>query len=269
MQKPLNVLMISPYFFPLYGGAENQVLQLATFLSKMGYRFHVLTLGYPGAKNFERFPNGISIYRFGDFTTRYGMIKGYEEMKKWIQSHQNHNFLGVHQQLIFGANPKEQLELGKLIQDNGAWQLIKITSTNKARLLVEKSTIFLDYLKNANGIIALNGAIESELLDFGITTHQIYTIANGVNCDMFFPVNNNQRKIIRTEINLPGNSFIYLFVGRLVYKKGIDLLLQAWNKFCRDKPDVLLLIAGDDKLDVLKNQTSINTPYSDYVLCSL
>lgn len=51
-------------------------------------------------------------------------------------------------------------------------------------------------------------------------------IPNGVDTDIFYPVNSKEREIIREKLNLENNRLTILFVGRFVEKKGLSLLKQ-------------------------------------------
>jgi len=51
------------------------------------------------------------------------------------------------------------------------------------------------------------------------------------------------RPVIRQSMNL-GNEAVILFVGRLIYKKGVDILLEAFARVVQSVPSQLL-IAGD------------------------
>ena len=260
MTSKRNVIMISPYFYPLYGGTENQAFQLVKYLKPRGYTFQILTLGADILPEKEVVSDDISIYRFGNFLNESGIRNGYREIRHWLSKAPFERYIGIHQQLIYGANIDQQLKLGTQAHRFGAWQIIKITSTDKVRLLTEQNPEIKKLFQRAKGIIALNGAIEKELTDLGVPFTQIYRISNGVDSGLFSPPYENEKINMRLSLGLPSKCFVFLFVGRLVYKKGLDLLLTAWQYFSRDKLDAFLLIVGDDYYDVLKRQSSVNKP---------
>ena len=49
-RKPLNILMVSDFFFPGLGGVEQHIYQLAVQLIRRGYKVVVATHFYPDAK---------------------------------------------------------------------------------------------------------------------------------------------------------------------------------------------------------------------------
>lgn len=67
-----------------------------------------------------------------------------------------------------------------------------------------------------------------------------------------------------TKINLNNETFDILFVGRLVEKKGVDLLIQAFNKI--DDLNITLTIAGEGpEIKYLKNLSEKNIKFVGYV----
>jgi len=48
----------------------------------------------------------------------------------------------------------------------------------------------------------------------------------------------------RGKLDLPKNRFLILTVRRLVYKNGLDTLIDAASSVIRDNPDILFVIAG-------------------------
>lgn len=80
-------------------------------------------------------------------------------------------------------------------------------------------------------------------------------IANGVDTNRFRPPSNEERRKARLELGLQENARVALFVGRLVEKKGIDVLAGVIKRM----PDHLFLIAGDGPLRTIISSVSDNT----------
>lgn len=66
-------------------------------------------------------------------------------------------------------------------------------------------------------------------------------IPNGIDTDRFRPPTNAERESARATLGLPGSTRVALFVGRLVEKKGIDVLAELIEK----TPSHFFLIVGD------------------------
>lgn len=79
--------------------------------------------------------------------------------------------------------------------------------------------------------------------DYAINT-PIHVIANGVNLERFYPANPIERRKLRQELGLPADSKIVLFVGALIKRKGIDVLLDAWEIIVSQEKKALLVLVG-------------------------
>lgn len=70
--------------------------------------------------------------------------------------------------------------------------------------------------------------------------------SNGVDAtNLFKPFDTDDvRRDIRTQLDLPLDSVVIGFVGRLVHDKGVDELIQAWQTLHDQYPDIRLLFVG-------------------------
>lgn len=73
------------------------------------------------------------------------------------------------------------------------------------------------------------------------------TLPMGVDTAALGPAGANERAEARRDLGLDGRT-VYLFLGRLTAKKGIDVLLQAFASVARARSDAMLMIAGDGEL---------------------
>ncbi len=253
-----NILMMLPHFVPQYGGAELQAYQLAQWINgNRTCKISIATLfglESPRAEILQ----GVPIHRFG--SKYYDYFSGYEELVKFICEN-GHNYTGIHQHLIYGADPDAQLKAGEIARKLGLWQIVKITSTEKVNLIKNEYPHSAALLGDANTIISLNTEITHELLSAGIDPTKIVQIPNGVDSRKFFPVQDIQQKnLIRNKLGLPLDKIIFLFIGRIVNKKGVDVLLKSWAIHEMVMNDTMLLVIGDDDSDIQKRQSGKNSP---------
>ena len=81
--------------------------------------------------------------------------------------------------------------------------------------------------------------------------------SNGINTDYFNQKNilEDQKKQLKTSLNIDENDFVFIFVGRLVGDKGINELIKAYTEL--DKTSTKLLLVGplETELDPLSEST--------------
>lgn len=101
-------------------------------------------------------------------------------------------------------------------------------------------------------IIAVSEAVKRSLLRHGIRESKIEVLHNGVDLKSF--ESQYDRSEIRNEYGIPKDAFLYVFIGRLIHQKAVDILIQAFEKLA---PEAYLLIAGQGKdRDVLEQTVS-------------
>lgn len=95
---------------------------------------------------------------------------------------------------------------------------------------------------------------------------QIEVIPNGVDLERFRPsANPAERLELRARHGFGANAKIVLFVGGLMQRKGVDILLEAWNGVRARHPDAVLAIAGSLAGRVSHERSGFKQELQDYV----
>ena len=102
-----------------------------------------------------------------------------------------------------------------------------------------------------------------------VKENKLKVIANGssngidttyFNSELF---SEEKKQILKDELKIQKDDFVFIFVGRIVGDKGINELIEAFNKLSKENKKVKLLLVGpfEDELDPLQEQTKkiINT----------
>jgi len=107
--------------------------------------------------------------------------------------------------------------------------------------LCEKS-----YYSNASRIIAVTEGIKQEIIrKYCIPEEKIEVIGNGVNTEIFRPLNKNSN--LKKKYGLDEKSVV-AFVGILVEWQGLKYLVEAAPAVLKEKPETIFLIIGDGPL---------------------
>lgn len=92
-------------------------------------------------------------------------------------------------------------------------------------------------------IVAVSSAVKDSLIKHGIEPERIAVINNGINISRY----NIKHSVSSTSVS---STFVFLTIGRLIYQKGMDILLQAFSKLSGE-PVLLMIGSGSDE-DMLK-----------------
>jgi phosphatidylinositol alpha-mannosyltransferase/phosphatidylinositol alpha-1,6-mannosyltransferase len=82
-------------------------------------------------------------------------------------------------------------------------------------------------------------------------------IANGIDISRFVPAGEEQRQAARRRLGVPADRPLVLFAGRLVEKKGIEIVLGVSERL----PDLHFLIAGDGPRRALLQRARSNVAW--------
>ncbi|KUK71936.1 glycosyltransferase [Methanobacterium sp. 42_16] len=96
-------------------------------------------------------------------------------------------------------------------------------------------------LKKADYVMVVNNDLKDKVLKMGINPEKVYVTPNAIDTERFNP----QKTELPPDIKMRSDKPTVLFVGNLVYQKGVKYLLEAKKLM---KTDVELLIVGDGPL---------------------
>ena len=129
--------------------------------------------------------------------------------------------------------------------------LLRVATENDVREFSEgqhwKYRLFFRLLRGATVVIAPSDAIKNELLRAGFSNERIVCLANAVDVSRFRPPTRAEKIDVRKALGLSEEITVIGTVARLVQRKGIDVLLQAFRKVRYSHP-VHLVVVGDGPL---------------------
>lgn len=103
----------------------------------------------------------------------------------------------------------------------------------------------LRLLKKYTKILAISDYLALDYLIHGFQDNQVEVLPNSVDTQLFQPVSSpGQKRALREKHKLPLNSKIIIFVGSVIYRKGVDILLDGYLKIIQQIDQVCLLLVG-------------------------
>lgn len=94
--------------------------------------------------------------------------------------------------------------------------------------------------------------VKNDLINYEVTKKPLQVIANGnvngINLEVFSPDNYKYEDIkkLRDKLNLSTSDFLWIYIGRLVNDKGVNELIQAWERLTLKYENTKLLLVGSD-----------------------
>ncbi|MFK5957865.1 MAG: glycosyltransferase family 4 protein [Lutibacter sp.] len=104
-------------------------------------------------------------------------------------------------------------------------------------------------------IIQTNSSINYQKKEIEKGTCNIFQIYNGIDGKKFFRINQNKKAILKNKKNITTEKFIFLWVSQDRPKKGLTIILKAWEKLIKKFNNIELLVIGAAKTNEIKNVT--------------
>jgi glycosyltransferase involved in cell wall biosynthesis len=220
-----RVCHIISSFRPLIGGAERVTEDLAAELIRLGADVVVLTRHRRGLPRRARIRD-IPVHRLGiDLPKPIGPLAFILHALLWLgvygRSYPLVHVQNIDSPLLVGMLAKRLLQKTLVATIHIETHMIEMTTTmGRWRVAL--------MAKWGDGFVALTEAIRRQYVDEGIPTERVVDIPNGVDTRLFRPHISGERIANRRRFGLQPGDVIALYMGRLVRRKRVDLVIEAW-----------------------------------------
>jgi len=252
MSRNLSVMMLSWEFPPrIIGGISPHVYYLSKSLARNGVKVYVITCDFPNAPQHETI-DGVEVFRIDSYKNPspdfaswvYLMnVNMQKEAAALINSLNGEvDIIHAHDWLVatagIGLKHVFRKPLFATIHSTEIGRRNEIRSDYER--MIHETEAWLTY-EAWKVICCSNYMISHVQWAFGLPTDKLIMIPNGVNTEIF--TENEDLKEPRRKFALPEEK-IALFVGRLVYEKGVHLLINAAPRVL-EKVNAKFVIVGN------------------------
>lgn len=231
-----KIAIVTPYYYPLYGGVQEYVYHLKKEYKKLGYYVRVITgkfKKYPSKDENEvlRIGKGFPI-KINGSVGRIILVRRAEKIKQTLDTY---NFDIIHLQ-----EPFVPFLSHAVINNSKALNVATFHANFEKNDFYRFARPLLQPLwKKIDGKIAVSPSAKSSILKY--FSGDIEIIPNGVDTKRFSPLNKKLKKFDDGMINI-------LFTGRIEKRKGLIYLLHAYKILKKKYPNIRLIIVGKGPL---------------------
>jgi|LFRM01.1.fsa_nt_gb glycosyltransferase involved in cell wall biosynthesis len=241
----MKILQVIPYFAPRWGGEVNVCYSLSKELNNLGHDVTIITTDFEYNPDYAQSLENVEVIPFRRVANR-GLFLYSPEMKRWLRSNipkydivHLHSFRSYQNNIVSKYATKFDIpyivqphgSLPRIVEKKGLKQLYDIVWGNKI-------------LQNAEGIIALTSMEAEQAVAMGVKENKIHIIANGVDLSLCGDITSKGK--FRALYNIPSNTHVILYLGRLHPIKGVDLLIRAFAIVSKKRDDCILVVVGPD-----------------------
>ncbi len=223
--RPLRPVMVVPDFDRI-GGYELQALALARHFQASGVPALLLANNpWDHAPREER--DGVTIVRLPHSPPhRRNWASLFVAFLQFLRHHRHeYDVLHCHALTFLAACCAR---IGRLL---AVPTVVKVATEHDVRAFRAQRSLhgrlFFRWLLRADRLLCLSESIRQEAIACGFRPDQAVLAPNGVDVDRFAPAAPAARAAARAALGLGDDTFTLLFVGRLVERKGVDVLLRA------------------------------------------
>lgn len=239
--KSINIAMISFYYLPEYSGSAKQATRLIKQLRDYKVNSFVISAQLNAAWSLREVIDGVDIIRVPVNRDRpllsfwFGVAQQLWKMRSVIDLVHSHGMNPLHGFPLFFSHLIRKPNIGKL-----AIAQSDINFKGHGRIV---GRLHKWFLRHADGYIATSSALQDELYQSGLSSQKCYLIPNGVDTDIFHPLAPKDKKALRSSLGIR-DEVVVLFVGVIDRRKGIDILIPAFNRVIKRGINAKLLLVG-------------------------
>lgn len=116
-----------------------------------------------------------------------------------------------------------------------------------------KHRLYQSWLRSVNKFIAISEELQQEMISCGIDSERIERMPNFVVTSRFTALDASARTKLRSRLGATDGRHVFLFLGRLVERKGVHILLRAWQNV---ESGALWIVGEGDQESELKQLAS-------------
>jgi glycosyltransferase involved in cell wall biosynthesis len=243
-----RLLIVTHTFLPHVGGIERVSYEQGKRLMRLGYDVTVLTsrMNTPTSYVVE----GIKVHCYDSLNQAFGLgipypIPQLNSFKPFIKNVNQADLVHVHGHPYLSSllasktgklysKPVVLTQHNTFIEYNNMWDTIEHIND----LIVGKQN-----LSWADKLITVSNATRRYVLSLGANPEKLHVLHNGVDINRFQP-QAAVRKQKRKELDIPYDNIAALTVRRLVFKNGIDMLIEAAAIALKQNPRLVFLAVG-------------------------
>ena len=243
-----SLCIVTHTFLPHVGGIENVVFEQGKRLLQRGFELKVITNRIGTKKNYVI--NGIPVQCYDSLNVGFRLgipyaIPDIASYKTFFNVIKSCDLVHVHghpylSSFIAGmiawrySKPLVVTQHNTFIEYDSLWNIVET---------INDIVVGRPILNVADKIIAVSNATKNYVLSLGADPQKISVIHNGVDL-VRFRVLDGIREKMRQKLGLDKDSFVILTVRRLVYKNGIDTLLESARIAITKNSQIVFVVVG-------------------------
>jgi glycosyltransferase involved in cell wall biosynthesis len=249
--KAVSTSMKVCYFItrysPIFSGQAIQLERIGRQLKKKGVKFFIISYRFSGLSDYEE-KEGVPIHRIspslpGKLGTALFNIRSFLAMFKFRN---DFDILHVHSIAIgkYGA-----MLAARMMGKKTVFEMTLVDSDDPKAIKKHSPApaVEMSFFGMFDKYFAISEALAESYEGMGLPKDKLWRLAKGVDTDLYAPP--PDKRPIRRELGLPEDPPLVVFVGAVMVRKGVDVLMEAWKKVAAEDSEAVLVVVGPDTFD--------------------
>lgn len=246
---PTRICIVTHTFLPHVGGIERVVYEQSKRLIQQGFDVTVLTSRMRTAKSYN--VDGVRVYCYDSLNAAFDLgipypIPQINSFKPFYECIAGSDLVHVHGHpylsSLYAAKLAKLLDKPVVLTQHNTFIAYAGSLWDHVEWLND-AAVGRQVLKSANKIITVSNATKRYVLNLGAEPNRLSVLYNGVDIDRFKPQKELRDKEHKN-LGIPSEATVVLTVRRLVYKNGIDTLIESANIALKNNPNLVFLVVG-------------------------
>lgn len=251
MSDQLKVCFFITRYAPIFSGQAIQLERIGRQLRNKGVKFFVVSYRFEGLSAYEE-RDGVKVHRIspslpGKLGTVLFNIRSFLAMFRFRDSF---DILHVHSIAIgkYGA-----MLAARMMGKKTVFEMTLVDSDDPKAIKKNSPApaVEMSFFNMFDKYFAISEALAKSYEDMGLPENKLWRLAKGVDTELYSPP--ADKKPIRRELGLPEDPPLVVFVGAVMVRKGVDVLMDAWKKVSAENADAVLVVVGPDTFDEVQS----------------
>jgi teichuronic acid biosynthesis glycosyltransferase TuaC len=244
-----RLCIVTHTFLPHVGGIERVVYEQSKRLMQMGFEVTVVTSRMNTDRSYS--VGGIPVRCYDSLNVGFGVgipysVPSVNSFKPFYENVQSSDLVHVHGHpylsSLFAAKLAKRIPKPVVLTQHNTFISYSGSFWDHVEWLND-ATVGDQVLKNSDRIIAVSKATKKYVLSLGADAAKTSVLHNGVDIDRFKP-STRLRAETRRKLGIPEDATVVLSVRRMVYKNGIDTLIDSAETAIRKNSKLIFLAVG-------------------------
>ncbi len=239
-----RLLIFIEEYHPIFSGHGVYLKALLPRLKQRGYDVYILTCS-DGSLPEKEVIDGIQVQRIivDPCRKRYQLDLSLKLLKVMLARRREYDIFQFSGHVDrYGFLVTAAKLLGKSI----IMQMVLLGSDDPASIYRNHKLMYfrIKFLKWIDKILYISNQLYDACIEFGFDKKKLHYVRQGVDTDRFAQVSDDERQHLKTKFGIDIDKKVVVFVGAIIYRKGVDILLDAWSRFQEKNQGWALLLVG-------------------------